>query len=104
MSMERTWKVSAGEVKLGGMLPDTPRLALPLRASLFYITHDFYHYDLMTILKVLHTPLNGAQQKGFQPGPALAMAGPVHGAVFDCFMCPNLFRLKSWKNALTVLF
>jgi len=51
MSMERTWKVSAVKVKLGGMPPDTPRVALPLRASLYYITHDFYHYDLMTLLK-----------------------------------------------------
>jgi len=51
MSMVRTWKVSAGEMKLGGMSPDTPRLALPLRVSLFYITHDFYHYDSMTLLK-----------------------------------------------------
>jgi len=74
MSMERTWKVFAGEVKLGGMPPDTPRLALLLRASLFHITHDFYHNDPRQ--KFLHTPLNGAQQKCFQSGPALANAGP----------------------------
>jgi len=43
MSIERTWKVSAVEVQLGGMLPDT--------ASLFHITHDLYLYDLMTLLK-----------------------------------------------------
>jgi len=30
MSTERTWKVSGGEVKLGGMAPDTPKFALPL--------------------------------------------------------------------------
>jgi len=51
MCMERTWKISAGEVKLGGMPPDAPRVALPFQASLFYITHDFYHYDLVTLLK-----------------------------------------------------
>jgi len=51
MSMERTWEVSAGEVELGGMTPDTPKLVLHLPASLFHITHDFYHYVLMTFLK-----------------------------------------------------
>ena len=52
MSMQRTWKVSAGEVKLGGMAPDNSKLVLHLPASLFHITHDFYHYDLvMTLLK-----------------------------------------------------
>jgi len=51
MSMERTWEVSAGEVKLGGMAPDTSKLVLHLPASLFHITHDFYHYNLMTLLK-----------------------------------------------------
>ena len=45
MSMERIWKVFAGEVKLGGVPPDTPRLALLLWASLFHITHGFYHYN-----------------------------------------------------------
>ena len=55
MTMERTWKVPTWEVKLGGMPPDTPRLALPLQASLFYITHDFYYYDLMTFLKNFRT-------------------------------------------------
>jgi len=49
--MKQAWKVSAEEVRLGRMPPDTPRLTVPLRASLFYITHDFYHYDLMTVLK-----------------------------------------------------
>jgi len=51
MSMERTWKVSAGEVKHGGMVSDTLKLVLHLPASLFHITHDFYHYDLITLLK-----------------------------------------------------
>jgi len=51
MSMTRTWEVSVGEVKLGGMAPDTPKLVLHLPASLFHITHDLYHYDLMTLLK-----------------------------------------------------
>ena len=36
----------------GGMPPDTLTLALPLRASLFHITHNFYHYDLMTPSKI----------------------------------------------------
>jgi len=39
-------EVFAGEVKLGGM-----PLELPLRGSLFHITHAFYHQDLMTFLK-----------------------------------------------------
>jgi len=51
MSMKQTWKVSAEEVKLGGMPPDTPRLTVPLRASLFHITQVFYHYDLMIVLQ-----------------------------------------------------
>jgi len=49
--MERSGEVSAGEVKLGDMAPDTPKLVLHLPVSLFHITHDFYHYDLMTLLK-----------------------------------------------------
>ena len=52
MSMERIWTVSAGEGKLGGMTPDTLKLALHLPASVFHITHDFYHYDLMTLKNV----------------------------------------------------
>jgi len=52
MSTQRTWKVSTGEVKLGGMAPDTSKLGLHFPASLFHITHDFYHYyDLVTLLK-----------------------------------------------------
>jgi len=58
------------------MPPDTSRLALPLRASLFHITHDFYHYGLMTLLNFLHTPLSGATQKCFQSGTAPAKAYP----------------------------
>jgi len=34
MTMERMWQVSAEEIKLGGMPPETPRLVLPLRTSL----------------------------------------------------------------------
>ena len=34
-----------------GVPPVIPRLALLLRASHFHITHYFYHYDLMTLLK-----------------------------------------------------
>jgi len=33
------------------MPPDTPRLALPLLASLFHDINNFYHYDLMILLK-----------------------------------------------------
>jgi len=33
--------------------------------------------------KILHTPLNGAPQKCFQSGPALAKAGP--GCIFRRF-------------------
>ena len=32
--MKQTWKVSAEEVKLGGMPPDTPRLRVPLLRQL----------------------------------------------------------------------
>jgi len=46
MSVERTWKVSAGEVK-PGRCHRHPSLASPLRVLLFHITHDFYQYDLM---------------------------------------------------------
>jgi len=74
-----------GEVQLGGMPPDTPRLALLLRASFFHITHYFYHYDPPQ--KFLHTPLDGAPQKCFQLGPALAKAGP------DSF--PQIFSISS---------
>jgi len=35
--------------------PDIPRSALPLRASLFHVTHDLYDYDLMTLLKNICT-------------------------------------------------
>jgi len=45
MTIERTWNVFAGEVS-SGHAPDTPSLALPLRASLFHVTDDFCHYDL----------------------------------------------------------
>jgi len=48
-------KVSAEEVKQGGMPPDPSRLALPVHASLFHITHDFYLYDFMTLLNNLCT-------------------------------------------------
>ena len=75
MSMERTWKVSVGEVQLGDMPQNTLRFALILRASLFHITDDF---TIMTLLKFLHTPLNGVPQKCFQSAPALAKGGPAH--------------------------
>jgi len=35
MSMERTWGISSGEVRLGGMAPDTPKLALRIRSRSF---------------------------------------------------------------------
>jgi len=35
----------------GSMPPDNPRWALPLRVLLLRITHNLYHYDLMTLLK-----------------------------------------------------
>jgi len=47
MFVERTWKVTAAEVKLGDT-PQTPRARhCRFRTSLFHITHDFYDYDLM---------------------------------------------------------
>jgi len=61
------------------MLPDTPRLTLPLRALLFYITRDFYHYDLMTSSKISAHATAWAPQKGFQSGPALAKPRPAVG-------------------------
>jgi len=39
-------EVSAGDVKLGDMPPDTPTLVSPHQAPLFNI-NDFYHYDSM---------------------------------------------------------
>jgi len=74
MSMKRTRKV-CWRSETGGMLLDTPSLALLLRALLFHITHYFYHYDPPQ--EFMHTPLNEAPQKCFQSGPALAKAGPV---------------------------
>jgi len=34
-----------------GHAPRHPSLAFPLRVLLLHITHDFYHYDLMFLLK-----------------------------------------------------
>jgi len=51
MSVERTWKVSSGKVKLRGMFPDTLAWHYLFRASLFHITHDIYDYDMMPLLK-----------------------------------------------------
>jgi len=51
MSLKRTSKVSAAEMKLGNMPPDTPSLALPYSGLTFHITHDFCDYDLMPLLK-----------------------------------------------------
>jgi len=39
-------EVSGGDVKLGGMPPDTPSLVLLLQASLFNIK-DIYHCDVI---------------------------------------------------------
>jgi len=74
ISVERTWKVSSGEVKLRGMAQDTS-LALPFPALIFHITHDFCDYDLMPSSNISAQPLNGAPQKCFQSGPALVKAG-----------------------------
>jgi len=52
MSVERTWKVSSGEMKLRSTPPDTLGWHYyPFRASLFHIVHGFYDYDLMPLLK-----------------------------------------------------
>jgi len=51
MSVERTRKISFGEVKLSGIPQDTLVCHYPFRASLFHIAHDFYDYDLMPLLK-----------------------------------------------------
>jgi len=51
ISMQRTWKVSVGKMKLEGMPPETLRLTLAIQVSLFHITHNFYHCDLMTLHK-----------------------------------------------------
>jgi len=50
-------------------------LALPFPALIFHITHDFCDYDLMPSSNISAQPLNGAPQKCFQSGPALAKAG-----------------------------
>ena len=65
-----------------------PRLTLSLQVSLFHITHNFYHYDDPP-QKFLHTPLNGAPQKCFQSGPALAKAGP--GSESNIWTGPMLY-------------
>jgi len=86
--MERTLKVSAGEVKLGGMTPDTPKLALHLLVSLFNIIHDFYHCDLMTSSKISAHATEWGPAKVLQSGSALAKAGParhIHDNFVSCF-------------------
>jgi len=87
--------VSAGEVKLGSMAPDTPKLALHLPAWLFHITHDFYHYELMTSSKISAHATEWAPQKCFQSGPALAKAGPVCGPLPECVVPPGLYELDT---------
>jgi len=79
MSVQRTWKVSAGELKLGDVSQTTLAWHCSCRVSLFHITHDFCNYELVPLFKFLHAPLNGAPQKCFQSGPAIAKAGPVEG-------------------------
>jgi len=83
ISVERTWKVSSAEVKLRGIPPETLTLYCPFRASRFHITHDFYNFDLMAILKFLHTPLSGPPQKFFQANPAHDLAGLVSTKPFS---------------------
>ena len=57
-----------GRWNWGGMPPDNPKLTSSFRSSLFYITHDLYHYDLMTLLKNVCThhwvvPRKGASKR-----------------------------------------
>jgi len=56
------------------MTPDTPSLALPHRATLLSISHDFHTYDLVLLLKNLYTSMSGAPQKCFPYSFALAKA------------------------------
>jgi len=74
--MERTWKVSAGEVKLGGMLQTRP-----LNWHYIFRSRSFTSLMISTIMtpfkNFLHKPLSRTPQKCFlQSGPALAKAGP----------------------------
>jgi len=83
ISVERTWKVSSPEVKLRGIPPETLAWHCPFRASRFHITHDFYNFDLMAILKFLHTPMSGPPQKFFQSNPTRDLSGPVSTKSFS---------------------
>jgi len=79
--MEWTWKVPAEEGNLGGMPPDTPRSTLPLRASLFHDTNNFYQllFDDPP-QKFLHRPLNGALKNVSNRAPDLLRPAPPRGA------------------------
>jgi len=71
MSVERTWKVSAGEVRPGGMPPDTPSLALPFSGLALSHHSWFLWLWLDAPLKNFCSRHSGAPQKCFQSGPHL---------------------------------
>jgi len=54
-----------------GTAPDTPILSLPFPVSLFHNTHDFYHYDLMTLLKKSAHATEWDATKRFLIGPRM---------------------------------
>jgi len=66
------------------MPPDTPRLALPLLASLFHDTNNFYHYDLMILLR--QGPRKSASNRApHLQRPALSL-GQWFPTFFDAFL------------------
>ena len=80
------------------MAPDTPKLVLHLPASLFHITHYYYHYDLMTLLKNFCT----RQWMGLRKSASNRAPHLVRPALTVC-MCWSIIMWLSWfKNDCTV--
>jgi len=52
MSVERRWKVSAGEVTVKGMPQTPPDWHYPIRVSLIHIAHHFLDYDFVSLFKI----------------------------------------------------
>jgi len=55
MSVPRTWKVSAVEIKPGVCRQTLLAWHYPFRVSLFHITQDFDDYELMPLFKTFCT-------------------------------------------------
>ena len=68
--------ISAGCMKPGGIIPDSPSLVPPIRPC--SLASPIYNIvTRCTPQTFLYTPLSGAPKKCFQSGPALAKASPV---------------------------